>query len=108
MALRFEFWGVFSALNKHCVSSIGLKMPALKYSDKYWYDAISAFTAGFYYFSDPSVLQATLAEHTNAVWGLSMHSSKMQLLSCSADATVKLWNPTGKIPLLNTFRVDAG
>lgn len=56
---------------------------------------------------DPSVLQATLAEHTDAVWSLAMHSSKMQLLSCSADSTIKLWNPTGKSPLLSSFRVDA-
>lgn len=56
---------------------------------------------------DPSVLQATLHGHTNAVWGLSMHNSKMQLLSCSSDGTVKLWNPNGKNPLLNTFRVDS-
>jgi striatin 1/3/4 len=56
---------------------------------------------------DPSVLQATLAGHSDAVWGLSMHNSKMQLLSCSSDGTVKLWNPNGKTPLLHTFRVES-
>ncbi|XP_041355161.1 striatin-3-like isoform X3 [Gigantopelta aegis] len=55
---------------------------------------------------DPSVLADTLIAHTDAVWGLSIHSSKMQLLSCSADGTVRLWNPGSKSPLLNTFTVD--
>ncbi|ESO96474.1 hypothetical protein LOTGIDRAFT_231798 [Lottia gigantea] len=55
---------------------------------------------------DPSVLQDTLRAHTDAVWGLSIHSSKSQLLSCSADGTVRLWNPGTKSPLLNTFTVD--
>ena len=60
------------------------------------------------WFVDPSVLQDTLVAHTDAVWGLSIHSSKMQLLSCSADATVRLWSPGQKSPLLNTYRVDDG
>ncbi|XP_025103842.1 striatin-3-like isoform X7 [Pomacea canaliculata] len=55
---------------------------------------------------DPSVLQSTLVAHTDAVWGLSIHSSKMQLLSCSSDGTVRLWSPGAKSPLLNTFTVD--
>ncbi|KAK2145167.1 hypothetical protein LSH36_697g00020 [Paralvinella palmiformis] len=55
---------------------------------------------------DPSVLQDTLDAHTNAVWGLSIHSSRMQLLSCSADGTIRLWSPGTKSPLLNTFRVE--
>ena len=57
---------------------------------------------------DPSVLQATLVGHTDAIWGLSMHNSKMHLLSCSSDATVRLWNPNIKSPLLSTFRIDTG
>jgi len=57
---------------------------------------------------DPSVLQATLVGHTDAIWGLSMHNSKMHLLSCSSDATVRLWNPNVKSPLLSTFRIDTG
>jgi striatin 1/3/4 len=55
---------------------------------------------------DPSVLQSTLVGHTDAVWGLSMHSARMQLLSCSSDGTVRLWNPNSKTPLLSTFRLD--
>ncbi|XP_055929947.1 striatin-3-like isoform X2 [Argiope bruennichi] len=52
---------------------------------------------------DPSVLTNTLKGHTDAVWGLSIHSSKLQLLSCSADGTVRLWSPQSKVPLLHTY-----
>ncbi|XP_076098487.1 striatin-3-like isoform X6 [Mytilus galloprovincialis] len=55
---------------------------------------------------DPSVLQETLVGHTDAVWGLSIHSSKTQLLSNSSDGTVKLWSPGAKSPLLNSFTAD--
>ncbi|KAL5009242.1 hypothetical protein ScPMuIL_014823 [Solemya velum] len=55
---------------------------------------------------EPSVLQDTLVAHTDAVWGLSIHSTKMQLLSCSSDGTVRLWSPGSKSPLLNTFTLD--
>lgn len=55
---------------------------------------------------DCNVLQETLEAHTDAVWGLSIHSSKMQLLSCSADGTVRLWSPGTKSPLLNTFTIE--
>lgn len=55
---------------------------------------------------DPGVLTATLHGHTDAVWGLSIHSSKLQLLSCSADGTVRLWSPHSKVPLLHTYGSD--
>ena len=58
--------------------------------------------------SDPSVEQGLLAAHTDAVWGLCIHSSNSQLLSCSADGTVRLWSPTNKTPLLNTFWIEDG
>ena len=57
---------------------------------------------------DPSVLADTLVAHTDAIWGLSIHSSRTQLLSCSADGTVRLWSPGTKSPLLNTFKIDEG
>ncbi|CAH1791651.1 unnamed protein product [Owenia fusiformis] len=55
---------------------------------------------------DCSVLQDTLVAHTDAVWGLSIHSSKLQVLSCSADGTVKLWSPGTKTPLLSTYKAE--
>ena len=65
-------------------------------------------TSYIFDFADPSVLSDTLVAHTDAVWGLSIHSSKMQLLSCSSDGTVRLWSPGSKSPLLNTFRAENG
>lgn len=52
---------------------------------------------------EPSVLSQTLRGHTNAVWGLSMYQPRSQLLSISADGTVKLWSPQSKSPLLHTY-----
>lgn len=50
---------------------------------------------------DPSVHSATLEGHSDAVWGLAtMHSN---VVSCSADSTVKLWLPYTKEPLLRTY-----
>lgn len=56
---------------------------------------------------DSSVLQETLVGHTDAVWGLSIHNSKSQLLSCSADGSVRLWSPGSKDSLLSVFNMDA-
>lgn len=58
--------------------------------------------------SDPSVLSNSLVGHTDAIWGLSLHSHKLHLLSCSADGSVRLWNPQSKTPLLSVFTSDAG
>ncbi|XP_060685012.1 striatin-3 isoform X2 [Chiloscyllium punctatum] len=55
---------------------------------------------------DPSVLSNTLVAHTNAVWGLSFSGIKNRLLSCSADGTIRLWNPTEKSPCLSTYNVE--
>lgn len=66
------------------------------------------FNVGIIFVLDSKVLQDTMVAHTNAVWGLSIHNTKSQLLSCSADGTVRLWSPGTKSPLLNTFTVDSG
>jgi len=58
---------------------------------------------------DPTVLTATLSGHRDAVWGLSHHAGRGQLLSCSSDGTVKLWSPGNKTqPLLSTFGSPGG
>lgn len=56
---------------------------------------------------DPGVLTTSLTAHTDAVWGLSIHSTKLQLLSCSGDGTVRLWSPQSKVHLLNTYCMDS-
>ncbi|XP_028147840.1 striatin-3 isoform X1 [Diabrotica virgifera virgifera] len=55
---------------------------------------------------EPDVLNSTLHGHSDAVWGLAVLNSKQQLLSCSADKTVKLWAPHSKQQLLSTFISD--
>lgn len=57
---------------------------------------------------EPSVLSQTLTGHGDAVWGLSMYHPRSQLLSVSADGTVKLWSPQSKVPLLNTYTSEQG
>ncbi|KAM8833391.1 striatin-3 isoform 2-T2 [Synchiropus picturatus] len=52
---------------------------------------------------DSSVLAGTWTEHSDAVWGLAYSGIKSRLLSCSADGTVKLWNPQEKKPCISTF-----
>ncbi|KAK7788987.1 hypothetical protein R5R35_008681 [Gryllus longicercus] len=52
---------------------------------------------------DPGVVTGSLEGHTDAVWGLSIHSQRLQLLSCSSDGTVKLWSPSSKAPLVSSY-----
>lgn len=54
------------------------------------------------------MLAGTLLGHSDAVWGLAYSGIKERLLSCSADGTIKLWNPQGKSPCLSTFNSDRG
>ena len=50
---------------------------------------------------DSNVLCKVLDGHTDAVWQLAMSGDK--LLSCSADRTVRLWDPNLSQPLQSTF-----
>ncbi|KAH8240926.1 hypothetical protein KR026_008225 [Drosophila bipectinata] len=50
---------------------------------------------------EPNVHSGTLEGHTDAVWGLTTMQSN--IVSCSADGTVKLWSPFNKEPLLRTY-----
>lgn len=75
---------------------------------------VSEFLLNFFYlifclfvFSpEPNVLAGTLVGHTDAVWGLAYSGIKNQLLSCSADGTVRLWNPQEKLPCVCTYNGD--
>lgn len=55
---------------------------------------------------EPNILAGTLIAHTDAVWGLAYSGIKNQLLSCSADGTVRLWNPQEKLPCICTYNGD--
>uniref|UniRef100_A0A8C2HYB6 Striatin, calmodulin binding protein 3 n=1 Tax=Cyprinus carpio TaxID=7962 RepID=A0A8C2HYB6_CYPCA len=61
-----------------------------------------------YTFRGHIVLAGTLLGHSDAVWGLAYSGIKNRLLSCSADGTIKLWNPQEKSPCLSTFNSDRG
>lgn len=52
---------------------------------------------------EPNVLAGTLVAHTDAVWGLAYSGVKNHLLSCSADGTIRLWNPPEKMPCICTY-----
>ncbi|KAM6204530.1 striatin-3 isoform 2-T2 [Sarcoramphus papa] len=52
---------------------------------------------------EPNVLAGTLIAHTDAVWGLAYSGVKNHLLSCSADGTIRLWNPPEKMPCICTY-----
>ncbi|XP_066178252.1 striatin-3 isoform X5 [Sylvia atricapilla] len=52
---------------------------------------------------EPNVLAGTLIAHADAVWGLAYSGVKNHLLSCSADGTIRLWNPPEKIPCICTY-----
>ncbi|KAM6336136.1 striatin-3 isoform 3-T4 [Podargus strigoides] len=52
---------------------------------------------------EPNVLAGTLVGHTDAVWGLAYSGVKNHLLSCSADGTIRLWNPPEKMPCICTY-----
>jgi len=58
---------------------------------------------------DSSLNGECLVAHTDAVWDLAYHIDTDRLLSCSADGTVRLWNPNlpQKSPLLETYKYDA-
>ncbi|XP_042646484.1 striatin-3 isoform X5 [Tyto alba] len=52
---------------------------------------------------EPNVLAGTLIAHTDAVWSLAYSGVKNHLLSCSADGTIRLWNPPEKMPCICTY-----
>lgn len=58
---------------------------------------------------DKNILVNNLEGHEDAVWGISVHHNRSELLSCSADGSVKLWSPTNlKTPCLSSYVSDQG
>ncbi|CAL8283210.1 unnamed protein product [Lota lota] len=74
-------------------------------SNIHWWNMPSS-NADPYDTYDPSVLAGSWAGHTDAVWGLAYSGIKKRLLSCSADGTVKLWNPQDKSGAVCTLNAD--
>ncbi|XP_012373049.2 striatin-4, partial [Octodon degus] len=52
---------------------------------------------------DPSVLSHVLEGHGDAVWGLAFSPTSQRLASCSADGTVRIWDPSNSPACLCTF-----
>ncbi|XP_057567709.1 striatin-4 isoform X2 [Hippopotamus amphibius kiboko] len=52
---------------------------------------------------DPSVLSHVLEGHGDAVWGLAFSPTSQRLASCSADGTVRIWDPSSSPTCLCTF-----
>lgn len=60
-------------------------------------------------YTDKNILINNLEGHEDAIWGISVHHSRSELLSCSADGSVKLWSPTNlKTPCLSSYVSDQG
>ncbi|MBN3310379.1 STRN4 protein, partial [Amia calva] len=43
---------------------------------------------------DPGIESSVLAGHSDAVWGLAFSAAQTRLASCSADGTVRIWDPS--------------
>uniref|UniRef100_A0A452VGU2 Striatin 4 n=1 Tax=Ursus maritimus TaxID=29073 RepID=A0A452VGU2_URSMA len=52
---------------------------------------------------DPSVLSHVLEGHGDAVWGLAFSPASQRLASCSADGTIRIWDPSSSPACLCTF-----
>lgn len=58
---------------------------------------------------DPSMLSHVLEGHGDAVWGLAFSPTTQRLASCSADGTVRIWDPSSSSPTcLCTFPTASG
>lgn len=59
--------------------------------------------------ADPSMLSKVLDGHTDAVWGLAFSPFKNRLASCSADGTIRIWDPSSSdSSCLSTYSTEGG
>ncbi|NXK15230.1 STRN4 protein, partial [Herpetotheres cachinnans] len=58
---------------------------------------------------DPGVLSGVLEGHGDAVWGLAFNPAGDRLASCSADGTVRIWDPRREDgACLSTYNAQSG
>ncbi|NXV53234.1 STRN4 protein, partial [Uria aalge] len=58
---------------------------------------------------DPGVLGGVLEGHSDAIWGLAFNPAGDRLASCSADGTVRIWDPRREEgSCLSTYNAQSG
>ncbi|XP_061915769.1 striatin-4-like [Entelurus aequoreus] len=55
---------------------------------------------------DPGIESSVLAGHEDIVWGLTYSAVHQRLASCSADGTVRIWDPQHSAPCLSVFNKE--
>ncbi|KAJ8369023.1 hypothetical protein SKAU_G00090510 [Synaphobranchus kaupii] len=55
---------------------------------------------------DPGIESSVLAGHEDAVWGLAYSAPHHRLASCSADGTVRIWDPQNSAPCISVFNKE--
>ncbi|KAM9853204.1 striatin-4 [Aulostomus maculatus] len=55
---------------------------------------------------DPSIESSLLAGHEDSVWGLTYSAAHHRLASCSADGTIRIWDPQNSSPCLSVFNKE--
>ncbi|XP_071352558.1 striatin-4 [Trachinotus anak] len=55
---------------------------------------------------DPGIESSVLAGHEDSVWGLTYSAVHHRLASCSADGTVRIWDPQNSAPCLSVFNKE--
>lgn len=57
---------------------------------------------------DPGIESSVLAGHEDSVWGLTYSAFYHRLASCSADGTIRIWDPQNSSPCLSVFNKERG
>uniref|UniRef100_A0A7N8XAM1 Striatin, calmodulin binding protein 4 n=1 Tax=Mastacembelus armatus TaxID=205130 RepID=A0A7N8XAM1_9TELE len=55
---------------------------------------------------DPGIESSVLAGHEDSVWGLTYSTAHHRLASCSADGTIRIWDPQNSAPCLSIFNKE--
>ncbi|CAJ1065430.1 striatin-4 isoform X1 [Xyrichtys novacula] len=55
---------------------------------------------------DPGIESSVLAGHEDSVWGLTYSAAHHRLASCSADGTIRIWDPQNSSPCLSVFNKE--
>ncbi|RVE64857.1 hypothetical protein OJAV_G00129900 [Oryzias javanicus] len=55
---------------------------------------------------DPSIESSVLTGHEDSVWGLTYSAVHHRLASCSADGTIRIWDPQNSSPCVSVFNKE--